>query len=164
MRDGEGDHFFALFNSSGCFLKGFDHESPMSPWRQPSKELWPGMLTGIPESFSYCLSEPAFDVPNTTFCIWRENSDRTWNMGDIQFPDGSDPDGSESLLSPLDGKPESYKDWAEDYYERAVDLDAVSEVLHGIALSSALLERLNPEQSLALMQDDIESIGWPVEA
>jgi hypothetical protein len=30
-RDGLGDHFFALFSSSGCWIKGFAHEAPMSP-------------------------------------------------------------------------------------------------------------------------------------
>lgn len=163
MRNGEGDHFFALFNNKGCFLKGFDHESPMSPWRQSSKALWPRLLDGVPESFSQCLSEPAFDIPNTTFCIWQGNDDQAWNMADVLFPDGDDPDGSGFLLSPLDGNPETYKDWAEDYYETAVDLEAVSEVLHGLALSSSLLKRLNPEQSLALMQDDIDAIGWQIE-
>ncbi|MGA7805455.1 hypothetical protein [Bradyrhizobium sp.] len=27
MRNGQGDEFFALFNSHGAFIKGFDHES-----------------------------------------------------------------------------------------------------------------------------------------
>ena len=31
LRNGQGDHYFALFNAAGCWLKGFDHEAPMSP-------------------------------------------------------------------------------------------------------------------------------------
>jgi hypothetical protein len=32
MRNGSGDDYFILFNSSGAIIKGFAHESPMSPF------------------------------------------------------------------------------------------------------------------------------------
>jgi hypothetical protein len=31
MRNGQGDDFFILFNNNGAIIKGFDHESTMSP-------------------------------------------------------------------------------------------------------------------------------------
>lgn len=160
MRDGEGDHFFALFNDSGCFLKGFGHESPMSPWRRDRNELWAGLLDGVPECFSDCLTEPAFDMQSTTFCTWREHDDEQWNIGNIDFPEGEDPDGSGYLLSSLDGTPESYSNWAQDYFEVDIDRDAVAEVLNGKALTQPLVARLNRDQSLALLDDDLKSTGW----
>jgi hypothetical protein len=41
MRNGSGDEYFILFNSEGAIMKGFAHESSMSPWAgrffQPAK-------------------------------------------------------------------------------------------------------------------------------
>src|SRR5205823_5683396 len=118
MRDGSGDDFVALFNEHGCWLKGFAHESPMSPYQDDgSKRLWPGVLDSVPAEFAKCLAEPAFGVEDTTFCIWRRYGDPAWQRGDIVFPtDHLDPDGSADLLSPLDGKPETYHAWATDYF------------------------------------------------
>ena len=70
MRDGQGDSYFAWFNPQGVVLKGFAHESPMSPWRVNPPEIWPGVLDGFPLQFSGILSEPAFILEETTFCIW----------------------------------------------------------------------------------------------
>src|SRR6266545_3544798 len=106
MRDGCGDDFFALFNKHGCFLKGFDHEAMMSPYGQKPKRVWPGVLDAVPEEFADELKQPAFSMEDTTFCIWRRYSDSGWQRGIIDFPtERPDPDGSQSLLSPLDGKP-----------------------------------------------------------
>ena len=162
MRNGEGDHFFALFNDSGCFLKGFDNESSMSPWRLNNDGLWVGLLDDVPDCFSECLTEPAFDMQNVTFCTWREFADNRWNIGDIDFPESEDPDGSRHLLSVLDGNPESYSNWARDYFEVDIDCDAVAEIFSGHALTQSLVERLNPSQSIALLDDDLSSITWPV--
>src|SRR5262249_50472332 len=56
MRNGSGDDFFALFNASGCFLKGFDHESPMTPYDREPKEVWPGVLDDVPSEFDAALN------------------------------------------------------------------------------------------------------------
>jgi hypothetical protein len=161
MRNGSGDDYFALFNASGCFLKGFDHESPMTPYDREPKEVWPGVLDEVPSEFDTALNEPAFSMEDTTFCIWRRYTDRRWQCGSIEYPDGDDPDGSEMLLSILDGKPKSYKDWAEDYYERSVHLSAVKQVYAHEALTKQLIGRLNPEVTLKELANDIKEIGYP---
>src|SRR5438105_3956555 len=33
MRNGSGDNFFAHFSPAGCWLKGFAHDYPLSPYR-----------------------------------------------------------------------------------------------------------------------------------
>jgi len=128
MRNGCGDDFFTLFNAAGCFLKGFAHEAPMSPYAFDPPTLWPGVLTGVPEAFSSGLKEPAFKMGDTTFCICRQYDDTAWQRGPVQFPPAPDPDGSEELLSPLDGRPETYQEWAEGYYEQPISLEAVRHV------------------------------------
>jgi hypothetical protein len=161
MRDGCGDGFFALFNAAGCFLKGFAHEAPMSPYGRQPKGVWPGVLESVPAEFAECLNEPAFDMEDTTFCIWRRCSDQSWQRGTIEFPAGADPDGSQTLLSALDGKAATYQVWAEDYYERTVPLAAVRHVYAHKPLTDQLIQDLNPEASLEELAADIEEIGYP---
>ena len=145
MRNGQGDHYFALFSAAGCWLKGFDHEAPMSPFRTDPPQLWPGVVDGVPEEFRPCLTEPAFVPEETTFCIWRRRADRSWQRGPVTFPAGEgDPDGSAALLRYLDGRPETYRGWASGYYEREVPLDAVRRIYVRQPLDSRLIQELNP--------------------
>lgn len=163
MRNGSGDDFFAHFSSAGCWLKGFAHEYPLSPYRDDgSKRVWPGILDAVPDEFAGCLREPAFTVDDVTFCIWRRYTDRTWQVGPVQFPaDHPDADGSEDLLSPLDGLPETYRAWAEDYYEQDVDSSAVEHIYMHKPLNPDLIAQLNPELSLKDLAADASEIGYP---
>lgn len=161
LRNGSGDGFFAFFNHSGCFLKGFAHESAMSPERRQPKAIWSGVLDSVPVAFAAALDEPAFCMEDTTFCIWRRYSDESWQRGTIAFPDGADPDGSQVLLSILDGKPTTYKTWAEGYYEQRVSLAAVKRVYAHERLTDELVQQLNAEATLEELASDIEEIGYP---
>lgn len=128
MWNGGGDEFFALFIQHGCFLKGFAHEAQMSPWAVDPPRVWPGVLEAVPPEFAECLEEPAFNMEDTTFCIWRRHEDASWQHGPVQWPDGPDPDGSSELLALLDGRPETYQEWAEGYYEQEVRREAVAHI------------------------------------
>ena len=98
MRDGSGDEYFLLFTPDGAVLKGFDHESPMSPWAKEPAQVWPGVLDDVPQEFAAFLTEPAFNMKDTSFCIWRTYEDDGWRRGTVAFPPEDDPDGSENLL------------------------------------------------------------------
>ena len=161
MRDGCGDDFFAHFSRAGCFLKGFAHEAPMTPYARSPKRIWPGVLDSVPKEFAKCLKEPAFDIEDTTLCVWRSYADDSWQVGEIEFPAGADPDGSELLLSPLDGKPKTYREWAEDYYERPVSLAAVRHVYAHKPLTDEVVARLNPKVTLRELKADVKEIGYP---
>jgi hypothetical protein len=161
MRNGCGDDFFALFNAAGCFLKEFAHEAPMSPYAFDPPAVWPGVLSQVPEVFSSGLEEPAFKMTDTTFCIWRRRCDTAWQCGPVQFPSAPDPDGSEDLLSPLDGRPETYLEWAEGYYEQPIPLNSIRHVYDHLPLTEEVVKRLNPEVSLDDLADDIHEIGYP---
>jgi hypothetical protein len=163
MRNGEGDGWYCVFSSAGVFLKGFDHESEMSPWNREDEQVWPGVLDGIPPVFQPCATEPAFSMGDTTCCIWRENSESQWHIGNISFPDGDDPDGSAWMLSILDGNPLTYKEWAEQYYERAIDADAIKQIYKGAPLTPALVRALNPEIEFETVLSDAREIGYPVD-
>ena len=157
MRNGQGDDFFALFNSYGCFLKGFVHDSPAATSPIEPVEHY----QGLPPELASCTSEPAFTPENVTFCIWRSFGDSRWAHNPIALPSGDDPDGSGYLLSPLDGKPETYWQWAEEYYERDVALHAVKAIYERQRLTDELVVTLNQERRLRDLRDDIRTIGYP---
>jgi len=146
MNNGQGDEWYCLFNAQGAILKGFDHESVMSPWARDDHSVWPGVLDEVPERFSSFLKEPAFSIEDTTFCFWRSYADSRWRTGQIIFPENEDdPDGSGWLLSILDGKAETYQHWAEEYYERVVSLTAVERIYQHEVLTESLARELNPD-------------------
>ena len=162
MRNGSGDNFFAHFSPAGCWLKGFAQEYPMSLFRTKPNLVWLGVLEAVPAEFAACLREPAFSVGIVTFCIWRRYSDQSWQIGPIDFPVGhADPDGSGFLLSNLDGRPETYWDWAKEYYEREVSLAAVEHVYQHWPLTPEIVGQLNPDLSPADLIADVKQIGYP---
>jgi hypothetical protein len=162
MRNGQGDHYFAFFNTSGCWIKGFCHESPRASLANGPTTAIPTALVGVPSVFSKCLSEPAFVLEEVTFCIWRTYSDILWHHSPT-LPDDIQSDGSESLLSCLDGRPETYQKWAEEYFERELSIDAVRSVFAHCALNQKLVAALNDERRIADLKMDMDEIGYPIE-
>src|SRR5262249_28284850 len=157
-------------NSAGCFLKGFAHEAPMSPFRDAgSRRLWPGVIDSAPADFADCLHEPAFNIEETTFCIWRRHGEGSWQRGAVDFPAGRDPDGSAKLLSPLDGKPETYREWAEWYFNKPfLTVEMVRHVYEHRPLTDELVAALTPEvvmdsgdphMQAADFGEDVQEIG-----
>jgi hypothetical protein len=172
MRNGQGDHFFALFNSRGCFVKGFAHEAPMTPYRSDPARVWAGVLDSVPADFAPHMRDPAFALEDTTFCIWRRYGDPSWQRGEIEFPRGADPDGAERLLSPLDGRPETYREWAASYFDKPfLTVESVRQVYRHWPLTDELVAVLtsdvvmdygdSPHLGVADLEDDITEIGYP---
>ena len=102
----------------------------------------------VPVEFETFLAEPAFSLEETTFCIWRRYVDTAWRVGSINYPDADDPDGSEYLLSILDGRPSIYKEFAESYYEKKLDIDAIEQIYHLEILTTKIISGLNGEITL----------------
>jgi len=153
MRNGEGDEWFCVFSKHGAFLKGLYHESDMA-------RGWPGLLDSVPEVFKSALAEPAFSMQYTSFCIWRTYEDDRWRTGLISYPPGADPDGSAWMLAILDGNPITYQRWAEDYYERPVNLSAVEDLYAHKPLTNELVRSLNPETNFSDLGEDVGEISY----
>lgn len=163
MRNGCGDDFVALFTEAGCFLRGFDHESAMSPWARKGRPVWPGVLDAVPQAFAEALNEPAFNMQDTTFCIWQRSGEPGWSRGAVEFPPGEDdPDGSEAMLSELDGWPETYQAFASQYHEVDLPLAAVTKIYAHEPLTEALLKALSSSRSLDEVRADADEIGYPI--
>jgi len=161
MRNGSGDEYFIWFPPAGAIIKGFAHEAPMTPYMLEPPRVWPGVLDTVPNVFATFLTEPAFIIEDTTFCVWRTYDDSVWQRGTIQFPDDPDPDGSRSLLAALDGNPHTYRVYAETYYARQIDLDAVIHIYNHQSLTDAILAALNPDLSLRDIAAERDEIGYP---
>lgn len=162
MRNGEGDGWFCAFGRPGAFLKGFDHESEMSPWSMETPMVWSGVLDSVPEDFKAFATEPAFSMEDTTFCIWRGIHDLKWTAGAISFPAGDDPDGSGWMLAILDNDPLTYKKWGEEYYERSISTTAIQQIYKGAPLTSGLVRDINPNVEFASILADAEEIAYPI--
>ncbi|WP_220296199.1 hypothetical protein [Streptomyces sp. MBT84] len=162
MRNGSGDEYSIVFSTAGAYIRGFDHESPMSPHGNDG-EPWPGVIDEVPELFKPFVEEAAFTdedgVRVVTACMWRAATDDRWHHGTIDFPDRTvDPDGAMGLFELLvDRSPEAFQRFAEDY----IDLEAVSQVYALWALSQEFVSLLNPEISLTDLAQDISQVGYP---
>ncbi|MBC7798278.1 MAG: hypothetical protein H7Z37_15510 [Pyrinomonadaceae bacterium] len=162
MKDGSGNEYFTYFNEYGFIIKGFDHESEMSPVNNDEK-VWQGVLDEVPKEFESFLQEKAFEVEYTTFCLWRLDSDGVWKTGKIEYPEGDETaDDSDWLLFLLDGKPETYQDWAQNYYEEDIDLDTVKQIYAHEPLTEQMVKTLNPNRVIADSKEDIKDIGYPI--
>ena len=161
MHNGSGDDFHAYFNRHGCFLKGFAHESVMSPYHFNPRKVWPGILDDVPSTFDSALKEPAFSISETTFAIWRLNEDNEWHCGNIEYPDDAYGDGSNDILSILDGAPESYLEWATDYYEIDISAEAVQHIYSQLPVNNDIVKSLNPDASLGQLHNCLVQIGYP---
>lgn len=160
MRNGSGDSYSVVFTTAGAIIKGYAHESEMAAYAADSDQVWPGVLDRVPPEFEDVLNDPALALEETSFCIWRRHGESRWQTGPIDFPEGEDPDGSEELLSILDGKPETYAAWASEYYEKSVPVAAVSEVYAHQPLTQSLISRLNADRSMDDLESDLDEIGY----
>jgi hypothetical protein len=76
-------------------------------------------------------------------CLWREHGDAAWQHGAITFPSDGD-DGAGRLFGLLtDGTPEAFQDWARDYHEMPIDLEAVRHIYAGRPLVTGVLKRIH---------------------
>jgi hypothetical protein len=174
MSNGSGDEYAVVFTADGVFIRVFDHESAMTPYRGPDHELWPGLLDGIPAVFGPQFEEPAFGDEEGQFIatavLWRLTDDDRWHAGDgITFPPprgpyDTDADGSGMLEILLDDIVDRYVGFAEDYYEIEVDRAAVERVVAHRPLTNAVVQMLNPQATIAGLREDLAAIGYPTAA
>ncbi|THA85784.1 hypothetical protein [Streptomyces sp. A0592] len=173
MDNRSGDDYAIVFSEAGAYARGFAHESLMSPWGGEDVEVWPGLVDAVPEAFRPYVTEPAFcdddgdgPVPRVTVVFWREAADEAWHTGPVKIPQspGGYGDGARDLFEVLAaGTPEAYRDFAEEYYERSVDLEAIRHVFALRPLTGDVVKALNPEADLGVVTGAVAATGYPVE-
>jgi hypothetical protein len=162
IKSGSGDELFAHFTPLGCFIKGFAHESVMSPFKTKPPTLWPGLLSSVPSEFKSSLNEPAFDIPATTFVIWRLANDAEWHTDEIELPSHDYGDGSQDLLEDLVMSPSQFAEWLEENFECDVDASVVACVFERHPLTDAQLRALNSSAAIADLRRAVQETGYPL--
>ncbi|MEV6592464.1 hypothetical protein [Streptomyces acidicola] len=169
MRNGSGDEIDIVFSPAGAYIRGFDHESPFSPYHHDDvPEPWPGVVDSVPAVFQQYIHEPAFTdedgTPVVTVCLWHEAEAERWQAGEIDFPDGHpDPDGSAWLFDLLvNPTPEAFRAFVEDYYETAIDIEAVRRIYNLLPLDRALITSLHPAASVKDVVHEGTAIVYPI--
>ncbi|GAA0398282.1 hypothetical protein [Paenibacillus motobuensis] len=157
VSNGAGDEIYIVFTPEGVIVKGFDHESEMSPYARDDEEVWPGIYEETPHSLLSRLNDEALCKEDVTFCLWRESGDQVWRCGDIDSK-GLD-DGSRFLLGMIYEAPQDYIDWAEDYYEMKLPVDIVAKIYKGEPVSEEMILALNPERDVQMALEEIREIG-----
>ena len=159
MRDDCGDQMLILFTKNGCVINGFAHELYDFEENLPSKSE---LIKGIPDVFNdFILGEPVATI-GTTFCIWT-NENNQWQLGNIKHFE----DGSEEMLSIFDGNPQTYIDFAIDYFEEDYSSteNAKNTVIkiynHETLTREMVLSIVNELEDWAQLESDLEEIGYP---
>jgi hypothetical protein len=168
MRNGQGNHYFILFFNEGAAIKGFDKDAPIND--VTDIEFWKNKINQIPNQFEQFLREPAFVTEKATFFIWRLNENSQWNTLNLgaeingKMANIYDSDGSQRLITILDGLPETYKRWADTYYESDFALEIIEKIYRHEPLTKEMVEILNSDIDYEVLIEDIDEIGYPCSA
>jgi len=154
MKNGEGDELLILFRKDGCVINGMTHEY------YPKDKT--KLTIGLPKIYDdFIFGEPVHSI-GTTFCIWT-NNDNEWQIGQ---PENFD-DGSEEMLKIFDGNPQTYINWAIDYFEDGFvvnenTLKVVSDIYQGKLLTKSMVETINKDvDHWQQLQEDLAEINYP---
>lgn len=162
FKDGEGNFFFAWFSRKGAVLRGFDHESKMSPFQSDPPKPWPGIWEGLPEALANPSDEQVFSFEGEiTFACWAVGGQGEWKAGPVKPPKGRDVDGAEQLLACFK---KNFRAWADDYYGRKLDGPALTRVWWGReVIDRETLEALNPDFDEKMVKEEAKLLGFKLE-
>lgn len=156
MRDGSGQHYFALFNKYGLIIKGFEHYSTVDNRFQQTGEIDKKIFKYVPVEFNNFLKENAFVIDKTTFCLWNLKNEEVWHSG-------KEHNSNELyLLKVLIDGAEGYVKWAEEYYETDIPISIVKDIFDFMPLNNDMIKSINKEISLEDILEDIAEIDYPI--
>jgi hypothetical protein len=159
LRDGSGGEYFIRFQKEGAIILGKTPKSPTGAEVTRLGRPLPGTFDNVPDALRSALEVPAFETNEIEFCLWRLSTDDEWSVGGETR---TEQNHSDDLLFALDARPESYKAWADEYYEKSVNLDSVRQVYAHASITSKLVRSLNRAMSLTRLADDQKEIGYPI--
>ncbi len=161
--NGSGDHMYILFHEAGAVMKGFDHESALSPYANEEETVAPGIYEDVPGDLLALLGEET-EREDVTFCLWRTPTDTAWKKGNVVIPEDED-DGEGFLLGLIFIDADAWLEWAKDYYEMAEregQLEAVASIYRLEPVTAAIIAALNPDRDSVSALEELEAIGYPV--
>ncbi len=149
MRNGSGDEMHVLFTQNGCCVNGFAHE-----FESKDKQK---LTLGLPEEFTeFMFGEPIASV-GTTFCIWKTD-ETDWEVGQLDNFE----DDSETLLQIFDGNPETYREYASEYFETEIPLETIAKIYNGETLSKeSVLSVAEDFEDWKNLENELAEIDYP---
>ncbi|UUZ82514.1 hypothetical protein LJK88_50660 [Paenibacillus sp. P26] len=156
--NGSGNHFMILFSSKGTIIKGFDHESELSPYAQDEHEVWPGIYESVPHELLSLLDDDAVEKNDVTFCIWHEPNDVRWQKGKVKIPKGAS-DGLGIFVNSIFPTPKAFVEFAEDYFETTPPMDIVEQIYNDFPITTEMIQLLNPNSEPKEVLQELESSG-----
>lgn len=149
MRDGSGDLMDILFLENHCVISGFAHE-----FQHNQKNH---LTTNLPEIYNQFIFDEPVATNGTTFCLWT-NETKSWEVGEIKDFN----DNSEDLLAVFDGNPQTYIDWASEYFEETgIPLKTVTEIYQGKTLTKEMvLSIVDDIEDWELLEEDLKEINY----
>ena len=166
MRNGSGDDCSVTFTPEGAYLRGFDHESPLSPWARTAPSPFPGLLEAVPAALQAAAHESAWQadgVTCVTVSLWRLVDDVRWHAARAAGAASTLDDGSDWLFELVDGNPDTYRAFAEEYYEPEQPLDptVIEHVFARRPLTVGQARRLNPDVDWDDLKGDLKGVSYP---
>ncbi|MCD1118610.1 hypothetical protein [Chryseobacterium turcicum] len=153
MRDGSGDQMLVLFPQNHCVINGFAHE-----YKQQDKQK---LTTNLPSIFNeFIFGEPVNSI-GTTFCLWTTEQ-KNWQTGQLENFE----DNSEEMLNIFDGNPQTYIDWATEYFEdrykeSGIPLETVEKIYSGQTLTKNMVLSIVEElEDWEQLETDLNEIGY----
>lgn len=154
MRDGSGDQMLILFQQNGCIINGFAHEFP----QQDKQHL----TVNLPSEFDeFIFGEPVNSI-GTTFCLWTTEQ-KNWQTGQLENHD----DNSKQMLNIFDGNPQTYIDWATEYFEESyketgIPIETVTKIYTGQTLTKEMVLTIVEElEDWKQLESDLSEIEYP---
>ena len=154
MRNGSGDEMHIVFREDGCAINGFAHE-----YEQQDKSKLTNNLPAIFNEFIF--GEPVISI-GTTFCLWTTEL-KNWQVGQLE----SFEDNSEEMLTIFDGQPQTYINWATEYFEESykesgIPLDTVTKIYSGQPLTKEMvLSIVDKLEDWEQLEKDLIEIDYP---
>jgi hypothetical protein len=144
MRNGQGDEWFIVFVGEHAFFKAFWHEHPPA---DPA-----AIFAGLPSVLEAQRQEPAFSMEDVTFGGWYDPAQGWTLRGDLA------PFSEE--LAILSGSAEVAQAYVASYFEVALPLAPIEQLLRGAPLDAALVAQIAPDRSMESLQGDTDEVGY----
>lgn len=160
--NGAGDNMYILFSKNGVIIKGFDHESVLSPYNNEKEEIAKGIYDSVPAELMKLLHDESIEMDDVTFCIWRGMNDSNWKRGNVVVPENYEKDdgGEEFLLGYIFHDADSWTDWAKDYYGKKIQLEYVKKIYEHKDITREIIEKINPERNSDEVIEELKNIGY----
>lgn len=95
-------------------------------------------------------------MADSTALGWFDNTLQQWQVyGDLST-------AADLLRLAISGSAADYQTWAEDYYEHAIDLQALQRIFALTPLDNATVQALNPELTFLDLAADLAEIAFPI--